>query len=180
MRELNSGWPCGHRKFVEQYGVVTSELHVSDVVAPPPTISHMIGRAARLQCPRCGAGELFHHWFHMVPRCGGCGYRFKRVDGFILGAFTLNMFLTLLSLFFVLVWVIFREASNIGSSLVPPMAVGAVLATVLPVAFYPMSYTLWAVFDLASDPLELVEIVAAVDAIEANERHDATESTTTP
>lgn len=116
----------------------------------------------------------------MVHRCGGCGYQFRRVDGFFLGAFTLNMFLTLSSLFGVLVWVILREASSVGSSLIPPFAVGAVLATVLPIAFYPMSYTLWAVFDLASDPLELAEIVAAVEAVAANDSENCTESATTP
>ena len=124
----------------------------------------MAWRAVRLRCPRCATGRLFHRWFHMVDRCPGCGYQFKRDEGFFLGAFTLNLIVTLASMFLVLLWVVFREAAHPASPLIAPIVVGVVCAIALPIAFYPVSFTLWAAFDLSSNPLELSEIVDAVDA----------------
>ena len=146
---------------------MTDPLHVSDVLARPPKPSVMAWRAVRLRCPRCATGHLFHGWFHMVERCPGCGYQFKRDEGFFLGAFTLNLIVTLASMFLVLLWLVFREAAHPSGPLVAPIVAGVLCATALPIAFYPVSFTLWAAFDLSSAPLELREIVEAVDAAES-------------
>ena len=143
---------------------MNGELHVSDVVAGAPSTSRMVRRALVRRCPRCGSGRVFDGWLHMVDRCPGCGMRFRRDEGFFLGAFTLNLIVTLFCMWLVLIWLVIKESMNASGSIRLPLIVGALCGTVLPVAFYPYSYSLWAVFDLSSAPLELKEITDAMDA----------------
>ena len=49
-------------------------------------VRRAFGRAARLLCPRCGAGPMFHGWFRMAPACAACGLRFERAQGYFVGA----------------------------------------------------------------------------------------------
>ena len=92
--------------------------------------------------------------------------QFRRDEAFFLGVFTVNLVVTLTALFFVLIWLVLREAAELGSSLVPPLTVGALCATVLPVVLYPLATLVWSALDLSSDPLDVDEIAAAVDAID--------------
>lgn len=150
---------------------MTRELRVSDVIAPPPSTWLMIGRALRRRCPRCGSDGQFHHWFYRTPHCPGCGYAIERADDFFFGAYLLNLTLTLLAMFFVLIFVVICEAARKQVPLVATVAVGLFCAIVLPIFCYPYSFTMWAVFDLRSDPLELIEIAKAVENLENLEKH---------
>ncbi len=87
---------------------------------------------------------------------------FEREKGFFLGAFVVNFGFTLLVL-----------AGYIGAGVVltqpdPPVAallvVGAVVMIVLPIAFYPLSRTIWSAVDLWMRPLEPDEVRAADEA----------------
>ncbi len=87
---------------------------------------------------------------------------------FFFGAYILNLILTLVSLFSLLIAVVIYEAAGVEPPLVPIVIIGVLIATVLPVAAYPFSFTVWAVVDLASEPLELQEIADALDKLDAD------------
>jgi uncharacterized protein (DUF983 family) len=115
----------------------------------------MLGRALLRRCPRCGGKGWFRGWFTKVERCSTCGYRYERQPGFLLGALTINTIVTFGLLAAVLL---------VGSILsYPDIAVGpmliaaAAVAVVVPIVFYPFSYTIWAAVDLTMRPLEAAE-----------------------
>jgi uncharacterized protein (DUF983 family) len=141
------------------------ELYADDV-ARRRTLRLMTVRALACRCPRCGARKVFKHWVRMAERCPGCGYRFEREEGFWFGAYNINLCVTLALLFFVFIWLIARQDGNAGASIIPPLVVGLFVCIVFPVVFYPASKTIWAAIDLATNPLELREIIAALDAVE--------------
>ena len=151
---------------------MTRELRVSDVVSPPPTTWLMIRRALRRRCPRCGSGGQFERWFHRTPHCPGCGYAIERSEDFFLGAYLLNLMLTLGTMFLVLIFVVICEAAHKQVPIGPTLAVGLFCAIALPIICYPYSFTMWAVFDLRFDPLELTEIARAVENLEHDEASD--------
>lgn len=145
---------------------MTHELRVDDVIAPPPTTWQMIRRALRRRCPRCGSTGQFESWWRRSPHCPGCGYGIERSEDFFLGAYLLNLMLTLIAMFCVLIFAVIFEAMNRPVPLVPFIAIGLVGAIGLPLFCYPYTFTMWAVFDLRSDPLELSEIARAVENLE--------------
>lgn len=118
-----------------------------------------------LRCPRCGAGDLFHHWIHRRDHCGGCGYTLDRDTDSFFGAYLLNMCVSFGSLLVLLVLLIVFEAAENPLPLGPVIGVGLFCALGLPVVFYPFGFTLWSVLDLRNVPLELEEIAAAVDRL---------------
>lgn len=129
----------------------------------------MVVRALRLHCPRCGSGRLFTRWVRMADRCPGCGFRFDRGDdAFFLGAYFVNLLVTEAVLFGLFIWLIMRESADPHSSIAVLVGIGVAVAVLVPIVFYPVSRTLWAAVQLASDPLELREIVDAVDAVDAS------------
>lgn len=100
----------------------------------------------------CGQGGLFTRWFTMAPRCPRCGLRFERVEGHWVGALGLNTIVSFTVLFFVVVvgLVLTHPDFRIG-----PLLVLAVLtAIVFPLAFFPLSRTVWTAIDLWMRPLE--------------------------
>ncbi len=152
---------------------MSSEFSVADVLAPTPSLWRMIGRALARHCPRCGAGRLFHHWVRRRDHCPGCGYAMEHRPDFFFGAYILNLMLTLLALFFVLVTVVIFEAAQVEPPVLPLVLVGFACATVLPLFAYPYTFTLWAVVDLRSEPLELQEIADALDTLDADRSDEA-------
>ena len=91
------------------------------------------------------------HWVQMVPECPGCGFVFTRAPGQWLGSWFLNVCLAQTVVFAVL-------AIGVGFTWPdPPIKAIAVLAvvaaSVLPLAFFPYSRTLWVAIDLVMTPL---------------------------
>ena len=90
--------------------------------------------------------------FTMADRCPRCGLRLERIEGHWLGALGMN---TIVTLGAVLV-------AMIGGFLLTypdgPLAAAVVVivatAVVVPLAFFPVSKTLWSAIDLAMRPLE--------------------------
>ncbi len=87
---------------------------------------------------------------------------FEREEGFFLGAFVVN---------FGLVLVLLAAYIAVGIWLTLPdppagrlAAGGMVLATLVPVGFYPFSRTFWSAIDLWMKPLEAEEVAAAEHA----------------
>jgi hypothetical protein len=110
----------------------------------------------------------------MDPRCHTCGYRWERQAGFSLGATTVNTIVTF-GLFGLVILVGF-VATYPDIATVPILVASVAIAVVVPIVFYPFSYTVWAAIDLAMRPLEPEEqaenAVALAMGDRAAERRD--------
>jgi uncharacterized protein (DUF983 family) len=130
-----------------------------------PSFGRMIRRALMLRCPWCGAQRTFiRRWFGKHERCRTCGIRWRREEGFELGAVTVNTILT----FIVLV-----AAMTIGFVVtspdipVMPMVLTLVgVAVLMPIVIYPFTFTIWLAFDLATHRPDAAELSAAAAAVE--------------
>jgi uncharacterized protein (DUF983 family) len=119
---------------------------------PPLTTRRLLARGLARRCPLCGGGHLFRRWFSIAERCPRCGFRLERIEGHWIGALGMN---TIVSFGAVLVAVIVAVALTYphGSTAAGVVFIVAV-AVVVPLAFYPVSKTLWSAIDLAMRPLE--------------------------
>ncbi len=151
-------------------GAVADDLSVADVVESPPSLGRMVRRALLLRCPRCGTGGQFRHWVKRVEHCPGCGYTLSRDRDSFFGAYLLNLTVVFTALFGLLVLYLLSNAGDEPFPLGVVIVVGLAIALVLPVLFYPFSFTLWSVVDLQSEPLEVAEIAEAVDKVDAQRR----------
>lgn len=141
---------------------------------PRASLGRMVARGLLRRCPRCGGrGAWYTGWFRRGPRCRTCGYRYERQDGFSLGATAVNTAVTFATMFVVGFTGVLATWPDIsaGAALVPCVAI----AVVLPVVFYPVSYTVWAAIDLASRPLEPAEEADAATALASMSRPNAPE-----
>lgn len=106
----------------------------------------------------------------MGQRCVGCGYRYERQPGFSLGATTINTIVTFGLIGIVLLVGVIATYPDI--SVGPILAVALPVAVVVPIVFYPVSYTAWAAVDLAMRPLEPAEVAEADAAVGAGPPDD--------
>ncbi|MEO5975473.1 MAG: DUF983 domain-containing protein [Ilumatobacteraceae bacterium] len=123
-----------------------------------PSTFRLIGRGLLRRCANCGGrGAFFKSWFRHVPRCQTCGLNWQRnVDGFMLGAAAINAMFTLGSLMAVMLVGIVATYPEIA--VWPITFVTGVVALVVGIVGYPISYTTWLAIDLAMHPLEADEI----------------------
>jgi hypothetical protein len=99
----------------------------------------------------------------MKEDCSQCGIHFEREEGYWVGALIINTTVT-----FGTFLLIFVSGILVTWPDVPWTAVGAVTIIangVIPVAFYPVSKTLWVALELGWHPLEPAEVEAARLAI---------------
>ena len=119
---------------------------------PPLTVPRLLLRGLARRCPLCGGGHLFRRWFTIVDRCPRCGFRLERIEGHWLGALGLNSIVSFGAVLLAVVvgFIVTYEDES------ATVAVGLIVATaiVVPLAFYPVSKTLWSAIDLAMRPLE--------------------------
>lgn len=124
----------------------------------------MVRRAVVLHCPWCGSRRTFiRRWLGKHERCRSCGIRWRREEGFELGAVTVNIVLT---------FIVLTAGMTVGFVMtspdipVAPMVLSLIgVAILMPVVIYPLTFTLWLAFDLAvhrPDAAELTEAAAAV------------------
>jgi uncharacterized protein (DUF983 family) len=125
----------------------------------------MVWRGLLRRCPRCG-GDGWWKGLKRVPRCGSCGYRYEREPGFSLGAITINMAFCFVVLALVLGVGIALSYPTLA--VVPILIAGGLAVLVLPIVMYPVSYTVWAAFDLIMHPLGIDEAAAAEIALLAD------------
>lgn len=144
-------------------------MFVDDVIAARPSLGRMIGRALLRRCPRCGSGRQFRHWIRRAPHCPGCGYAMEKRPDFFFGGYLLNLIVTFAALFGLLIAMVIFAAAEKPIPVGPAVVLGLLCSVVLPLAFYPFSFTLWAVVDLHSEPLLLGEIADAVETLEADD-----------
>ena len=102
-------------------------------------------------------------WLRKYDRCRSCGIAWRREEGFELGAMTLNTILTFIVVVSAMgVWMVLT-APDIP--VLPMVLAIGVLAVLAPLFFFPFSFTLWLVFDLAARPPEADELAAAREAV---------------
>lgn len=87
-----------------------------------------------------------------------------REPGFFTGVYLINLCVTEGAVFVVLMGYVLWRANGGAEGLVLPLGAALVLSLVLPILFYPFARTTWAAIDLAMTPLELEEIVEAVES----------------
>lgn len=129
-----------------------------------PSFGRMMRRALILHCPWCGSRRTFiRKWLGKYERCRTCGVRWRREEGFELGAVALNTLFTFLALAVGMTIGFILTAPDIP---VWPMILSLVgIAVVMPIVIYPFTFTIWLAFDLAvhrPEQRELLEAAAAV------------------
>ena len=115
-----------------------------------PRPSRLYGRALRKRCPVCGQGHLFRHWTTMIERCPRCGLRFERVEGHWTGALGINTVVSFGSLLLVMLVIFWTTQPDVPAGFLLGSAL--MVALVVPVAFFPLSKTLWLAIDLQMRP----------------------------
>lgn len=110
-----------------------------------PALPKMVLRGLFRRCAWCGGkGSFFTSWYRKVDHCQTCGIRWERgYEGYELGAATMGVFITFGS---IIVWMIISLV--VGIDLVPLLVVAGVLAVLMPIATYPLTYTVWQGVDL--------------------------------
>jgi uncharacterized protein (DUF983 family) len=125
-----------------------------------PGLPRMLGRALLLRCPRCGGSRAFvRRWFSKRDRCPTCGIRWRREEGSELGALTVNTILTFGAL---TIGMVIGFVTTWPDIAVLPLVVGlGAIAVVMPIAIYPLTYTVWLAFDLRVHPPDPAELADA-------------------
>jgi uncharacterized protein (DUF983 family) len=131
-----------------------------------PSFGRMVRRAVLLHCPWCGARRTFiRGWFGKYERCRTCGIRWRREEGFELGAVTINTILTFIVLTVAMTVGFIATSPNIP---VMPMVLSLVgVAVLMPIVIYPFTFTIWLAFDLAVHRPDAAELAAAAVAAAA-------------
>ena len=145
------------------------DLSPDDVVADRPDWWLLLRRGLAKKCPRCGGGKVYDTWFRMKERCPTCGVKFEREPGFFVGAYLINFAVAEGFLFVLMMAFVFWKDQHPEAGVAVPIVVAVVIAVVAPIVFYPFSRTIWSAIDIAMTPLELPEIIQAVDATEPRE-----------
>jgi uncharacterized protein (DUF983 family) len=117
----------------------------------PLTLPLLLRRGLTVRCPLCGGRGLFQRWFTMVDRCPRCGLRTERVEGHWLGSLGMN---TIVSFAAVLLAVVVGVLLGYPDALTVAVVGVVATAVIVPIAFFPVSRTLWSAIDLAMRPLE--------------------------
>ncbi|MEO7370298.1 MAG: DUF983 domain-containing protein, partial [Ilumatobacteraceae bacterium] len=107
---------------------------------PPkvPSFGRMLRRALVMCCPWCGARKTFvRRWLGKYERCRTCGIRWRREEGFELGAVTVNTVLT---------FIVLTAGMTVGfivtSPDIPVLAMVSSLigiAVLMPIVIYPFT-----------------------------------------
>lgn len=106
--------------------------------------------------------------------------KFEREPGFFVGAFTINLAISIIALFVLCMGLVAVLASDADAGYLAFLVVGLVIALGAPVFCYPFSRTIWSAIDLGMTPLEPAEEAEAATALAAGSSPDARPSTDRP
>ncbi|MEO7398778.1 MAG: DUF983 domain-containing protein [Ilumatobacteraceae bacterium] len=125
-----------------------------------PSLKLALLRAITLRCPRCGSRRTFlRGWFRRFNRCRTCGIRWRREEGFELGAVTVNTVITMFTLVVAMAVAFIATVPDVP--VVQAVVSLGIVAAVMPVLIYPFSYTIWLAIDLAVHPPDAAEMAQA-------------------
>ena len=129
-----------------------------------PSLSRMVLRGVGRRCAWCGGkGAFFTSWYKKGDRCKTCNLGWERgYEGFELGAATMGVFMTFGS---IIVWMIISVLT--GVALVPLLVVAGVVAVVVPILGYPLTYTIWSAVDLTFRPPTAEDFVSESSSTQA-------------
>ncbi len=104
-------------------------------------------RGLTLRCPECGSNGLFEGWLKPRQACPSCGLRLDRGEGdHFLGAYTVNFSVAEIALVVFLGLVALVTWPDVPWGFV--LYGGLALMVLAPIAFFPVSRTLWLAIDL--------------------------------
>jgi uncharacterized protein (DUF983 family) len=118
----------------------------------PLTLPLLLRRGFTVRCPLCGGRGLFRRWFAMVDRCPRCGLRTERIEGHWLRSLGMNTIVSFTAV--VVAMVVGFLLAYPDGSLTAAVVFVVATAVIVPIAFFPVSKTLWSAIDLAMRPLE--------------------------
>ena len=126
------------------------------MTSPPPLrrppLRVLLWRGLRRRCPLCGENRCFDTWFRVMDHCPRCKFPLRRVEGHEVGALGMNTIVTSAAVLVVVVAGLVLTLPD--TPVVALTALAAAVGVVLPIWFYPRSWTLWAAIDLAMRPIE--------------------------
>lgn len=117
-----------------------------------PSIGRLAWRGLTRRCPLCGCFKIFESYFKIKERCPRCDYPLKRVEGQEIGAVGVNTIVTFGLMLVVIVVGLVVTYPDIPA--IPLALVASAVAVIVPIAFYPLSWTVWNAVDLAMRPVE--------------------------
>jgi len=141
--------PVGPYEMLEPEGHLRTDPSARPERANPrphePSAVRALLRGLAKRCPRCGERDLFVHWLRIRDRCPRCRLQLEREEGGFLGAMTINYSATTLAwVAFLVIWLLVDLP---GVRVAPLTVASVVLVGIFPLAFYPVSKTLWAAVD---------------------------------
>lgn len=117
----------------------------------PPRVRTAFWRALRLRCAWCGSRRTFlRGWFGRYERCRTCGLRWRREEGFEIGPLALNTVITFATLGIGMMIGFILSYPDVAVK--PMLIVLLVVAVVMPIAIYPLTFTLWFAIDVLTHP----------------------------
>lgn len=127
------------------------------------TFTTLLVRGLLLRCPVCGKGKLFSGLLKMNKQCPHCHFTFEREEGYFTSSMAINLVISeLLVTAFAL-----PLAANPSVPILPVLLIGAPLALLLPVLFFPHSRSLWLAIDHYLHPLHRDELsTATIDVLQ--------------
>ncbi len=121
-----------------------------------PSTRLLLVRGAVRRCPACGSGGLFRWWLVMADDCPRCGLHFERIEGHWIGSLGMNTIVSFGAILVTLVVGLIATLPDIP--VLPLVGVTVAVAVIVPLAFFPISRTLWTGIDIAMRPLEAFEV----------------------
>lgn len=105
------------------------------------TRGQIIARGFAGQCPNCGGDTLFAPGarFRIKQRCGACGAKLDRGDGFFLGPFVINYTVTVAC--FVVPVILLGARGMLGTA--AAFVIAGAVALLVPVLLYRRSWSWW-------------------------------------
>ena len=137
---------------------------VAQPITDFPSHRKLLLRGLTRRCAWCGDRRAFFvGWFKRVERCRRCGHGYRRGDhAFELGALTANIILTFSTILLTILVTVVATLPDVHVWwVVGPACAVALLG---PLAFYPVSFTLWQAIDLWMRPPTAGELAGAGDA----------------
>jgi len=124
------------------------------------SLKRKLVRAIALRCPWCGGRKTFlRGWFRRHDRCRTCGIRWRREEGFELGAVTMNTVVTSVTLVLAMAISLVITVPDVPVRTL--VLVLGIVAVVMPIIVYPFTYTLWLAVELTVNPPDKAELAQA-------------------